>query len=84
MKKGHKQSPETIQKRVSKMIGFKQSQHQKDRATETFSCAWLVTDPNGTQMNIVNLAKFCRDNGLDQGNLSRGKHKGWKAIKIGS
>lgn len=65
-------------------IGFKQSQHQKDRARETFECAWIVTNPEGLQFNIVNLTKFCKENGLDQGNLSRGKHKGWKAVKITS
>ena len=63
-------------------IGKQQTQYQKDRAREANECAWLVTDPQGNQMNIVNLRKFCIENGLNQGNLSRGKHKGWKATKI--
>lgn len=84
MKTGLKQTVEHIQKRVSKTRGFKQSQYQKDRARESLECSWLVTDPQGQQFNIVNLRKFCRDNKLDQGNLSRGKYKGWKALKIGS
>jgi len=39
-------------------------------------------------MNIVNLRKFCKDNGLDQGNMvkvSQGilkQHKGWKCVKV--
>jgi hypothetical protein len=63
-------------------IGFKQPESQKERVREALSAAWLVTNPEGQQFNIVNLTKFCRENGLDQGNLSRGKHKGWKASKI--
>jgi hypothetical protein len=83
-KLGLKQTPEHIQKRVNKMIGFRQSQYQKDRAKETLSCAWIVTNPQGQSFNIVNLNQFCRQNNLDQGNMSRGKHKGWKCIKIES
>ena len=90
MKTGIKQTPEHIKKRVDKMTGFKQTQHQKDRARETFECAWLVTNPQGQFFNIVNLRKFSKDNGLDQGNMvkvSQGilkQHKGWKCVKIGS
>ena len=71
-------------------IGFKQSQHQKDRARETLECAWLVTNTQGQSFNIVNLRKFCIENKLDQGNMvkvSQGilkQHKGWKCLKIGS
>jgi hypothetical protein len=72
------------QELAMKRRGFKQSQYQKDRARETLECAWLITSPEGITINIVNLRKFCRENNLDQGNLSRGKHKGWKCLKIGS
>lgn len=88
MKKGHKQSKETIQKRVDKMKGFKQSQHQKDRVRETFEAAWVVIPPNNEPINIVNLRKFCIENGLDQGNMVRvsqgilKQHKGWKCFKV--
>ena len=84
MKKGSKQSAEHIKKRVDNMVGFKQSDWQKSRAAEALSSAWLVTDPKGKTMNIVNLRKFCRENNLDQGNMSRGKYKGWKCVKIGT
>ena len=89
-KKGVKQTPEHIQKRVDKMKGFKQSEHQKDRARETFEMSWLVTNTKGQSFNIVNLRKFCKDNGLDQGNMvkvSQGilkQHKGWKCTKVGA
>jgi hypothetical protein len=65
-------------------IGFKQSDYQKQRAAESLSSAWLITSPEGGIMNIVNLREFCRKNNLDQGNMSRGKHKGWKCVKIAS
>jgi len=90
MKTGLKQSPETIKKRVDKMLGYKQSDWQKQRARETFEMAWLVTNPQGQSFNIVNLRKFAKENNLDQGNMvkvSQGilkQHKGWKCVKIGT
>jgi hypothetical protein len=89
-KMGSKQTPQHIRNRAESAKGFKQSEHQKDRARETFSCSWLVTNPEGKSFNIVNLRKFCSDNSLDQGNMvkvSQGilkQHKGWKCLKIGS
>lgn len=65
-------------------IGFKQPQSQKDTVSKKLSANWLVTSPEGTQQIINNLRKFCSENGLDQGNLSRGSHKGWKASKMTS
>lgn len=88
LKTGLKQTPEHIQKRVDKMIGFKQSQYQKDRVRETMECAWIVINSQGQAFNIVNLRSFCRDNQLDQGNMvkvSKGilkQHKGWKCFKV--
>jgi ATP-dependent 26S proteasome regulatory subunit len=88
MKKGLKQTTEHIQKRIAKMKGFKQSQYQKDRVRETLESSWVVTPPNGIPINIVNLRKFCKENGLDQGNMvkvSQGtlkQHKGWLCVKI--
>ena len=87
-KMGIKQSQEHINKRVESMRGFKQSQHQKNKARETLECIWTVTTPQEQKMNIVNLRKFCKDNGLDQGNMvkvSQGilkQHKGWKCVKV--
>ena len=63
-------------------IGFKQPQSQKDKVSKALSKTWEVIDPKGNTFIIQNLTKFCRENNLDQGNLSCGKHKGWKAKKI--
>lgn len=81
MKKGLKQTPEHVSKRVSKIIGFKQTEHQKKVSAEKLSKNWLITDPHGKTINIKNLRKFCRENNLDQGNMSRNRVKGWNCIK---
>ena len=63
-------------------IGFKQPESQKKAVAEKLSKEWLITDLQGNQFKIKNLQQFCKDNNLDQGNLSRGTHKGWKCIKL--
>lgn len=89
-KMGSKQTPEHAKNRAESAKGFKQSQYQKDRARETLEASWVITNPQGQILNIVNLRKFCDDNGLDQGNMvkvSQGilkQHKGWKCLKVAS
>jgi len=63
-------------------IGFKQPQSQKDTLSKKLSKEWLITNLQGNQFTIKNLRQFCRENNLDQGNLSRGSYKGWKCVKI--
>jgi hypothetical protein len=65
-------------------IGFKQPESQKKIVAEKLSKEWLIIDLQGKKYKIKNLRKFCKENNLDQGNLSRGSYKGWKAFKIGS
>lgn len=67
---------------AKKNVGRKQTDFQKQRARESNESAWIVISPSGQSSNIVNLSKFCRENNLDQGNMSRGKHKGWTCYKI--
>lgn len=87
-KMGTKQTTEHIKNRVASTIGFKQSNHQKETVTKLFEKEWLVTNPQGVTIRITNLHKFCRENGLDQGNMvkvSKGiikQNKGWKCSKI--
>lgn len=87
-KMGSKQTPEHTKNRVASTIGFKQSEHQKEVAAKLFQKEWLVTNPQGVTMKITNLHKFCRENGLDQGNMvkvSQGiikQNKGWKCVKL--
>lgn len=63
-------------------IGFKQPQSQKDTLSEKLSKIWEVTTPTGDKLIIKNLRKFAIQNGLDQGNMSRNRVKGWKAVKL--
>jgi hypothetical protein len=65
-------------------IGFKQPESQKQKVSDFFSKQWSITTPTGETLIINNLNQFCKENNLDQGNMSRGKHKGWKCIKISS
>jgi hypothetical protein len=87
-KKGKKNSAEHIERARLARIGKKQTEYQKQRARECKESAWVLTTPEGLEINIVNLRKFCIDNGLDQGNMvkvSQGilkQHKGWKCYKI--
>lgn len=65
---------------LSKMrTGYTQTEYQKKTVSEKLSKEWLVTDPDGNIFEIKNLRNFCIQNQLDQGNLSRGKYKGWTA-----
>ena len=88
-KKGKKNSSSHIDKARLSRIGAKQTDYQKQRARETFECAWVVISPKGESLNIVNLRKFCNENNLDQGNMvkvSQGilkQHKGWTCYKVG-
>ena len=88
LKMGTKHTPEHIEKVRLSRLGSKQTDYQKQRVAETFEAAWIVTNPEGKAFNIVNLRKFCRSNGLDQGNMvkvSKGilkQHKGWNCSKV--
>ena len=80
-----KYDPEKL--RLSR-IGFKQPESQKKKVAEKLSAEWIITDPKGKSFKIKNLQKFCKENGLDQGNMvkvSQGiikQNKGWKCVKL--
>lgn len=80
-KQRHKEGKYDYSKISERMKGHKQPQSQKDSVAKALSKKWIVTSPEGKVIEIENLRNFCRDNNLDQGNLSRGTHKGWKARK---
>lgn len=46
---------------------------------------YIVTTPDGEEIEVFNLHKFCRDNGLNSGKMYlvvtgyRKRHKGYKA-----
>ena len=67
--------------RLSRM-GFKQPDSQKISVAKALSKQWQITNPTGEIKIITNLNAFCKNNNLDQSNLSRGSYKGYKAIKL--
>jgi len=84
-KKGKKLSEEHKNKIAKGRTGQKQPQSQKDKVAEKLSREYMITDPQGNIHHIKNLRKFCTENNLDQGNMtkvSNGKkgynqHKGY-------
>lgn len=75
-------SDETKKKISLSRIGQKQTEHQKKTLSEKLSKSWSITNPSGDNFVIKNLRQFCKENNLDQGNMSRGGHKGWKCSKL--
>jgi len=61
---------------------FKQSESQKIKVSEKMSARWQLTNPNGDSFEISNLTKYCKENGLDQGNMSRNLVRGWSCKKL--
>ena len=65
-------------------LGKKQTDYQKKTVAEKLSKYHIITTPKGKTFEIKNLNEFARNNGLDQGNLTKvaqGKlkhHKGYK------
>lgn len=79
---GKKLSDETKHKIQIARGEFKQTENQKKVVSEKLSKSWSIVDPNGNSYAIKNLTQFCKENNLDQGNMSRGGHKGWKCSKL--
>lgn len=58
--------------------------HSSDEIRAALSRDWIVTDSDGREYLIHNLAAFCREHGLSNGNMSRvaqgvyKQSKGWK------
>jgi hypothetical protein len=82
-------SEETKRKIAIWNVGKKNTERQKRVATEVNQKKWEITFPDGHTEVVINLRKWCLENGLDQGNLSRthsgngkSKHKGYWARKL--
>lgn len=50
----------------------------EDNAVKGNSKAWIVVSPIGEKFEILNLKKFCRDNGLHASHIITCGYKGWK------
>jgi hypothetical protein len=64
------------------LIGKKNTDYQKQRVAETRQKKYMLTNPDGESFEVLNLTKFCRENGLDQGNMFKSRIKGWTCKKI--
>lgn len=88
VKESHKNGKYDYEKMRLSRIGFKQPQSQKDKVSKFFSKKWLISDPKNNIFIIENLNSFCKEMGLDQGNMvkvSQGKlkqHKGYLCEKL--
>lgn len=81
---GRKLSKEHISAIISAHTGAKRSPETCANIAASISMQWVVTSPNGDEYRIINLAKFCREHGLDRGNMQKvatgeyTHHRGWK------
>ena len=64
------------------LMGKKNTDYQKQRVAETRQKKYMLTNPDGESFEVLNLTKFCRENGLDQGNMFKSQIKGWACKKI--
>jgi hypothetical protein len=85
---GKKRTKEVIEKTRQLSLGRPQTDFQKQRAREANQKKWLVITPEGKEEIVINLTKYCRENGLDQGNMTNVAHgklrqyKGYKVFKV--
>lgn len=69
-KTGKKMSPESIQKRVDSVKGFKQSEYQKQKVKLANSCWWKVIDRDGKEYITQELKKLSEELGYSKSKLS--------------
>jgi len=91
---GIKKSPETrarmsaARKGLSCGKGLVKSPEHREKIGAVQRKPFIVTTPEGIEFEIVGLAKFCRENGLDLSTMSGvangyfKQHKGWKCRKV--
>jgi group I intron endonuclease len=65
-----------------------QTSSNREKSIARTSRSYIVCPPNGTEFEIFNLKKFCRENGLDRGSMAAvidgrsGHSKGWKCRRV--
>jgi hypothetical protein len=69
--KGRVMSEENKKKISAALVGHVQPQSQKDKVAAALSKQWKITDPSGKSFVVTNLTSYCRDTGLDQGNMMK-------------
>jgi len=87
---GRKWSDEYKQKMSDLSKGRKITEEHKNNISKGKSKTWLITEPNGNKITIVNLEKYCMQNNLRGSKMSlvasgvRKHHKGYICKKVGT
>jgi group I intron endonuclease len=82
--KGKKRSEAARIKNSTMRKGKRPPHHVLAASNAACEKMWVLTSPDGQEISVQNLNRFCKGHGLDQGHMSRvaqGKlhhHKGWK------
>lgn len=88
--KGRKPTPEQLEKirtALAKRKGVKRSAEICAKISAGKGSKYIATNPDGVDIEVVNLSRFCRDNGLSYNSMTQiayGKysyHNGWKCRK---
>lgn len=82
--RGRKRPLEAIEKSAAAHRGKRLSAEAVAKRTLKRSQKWIVTTPNGIEIEVKNLSLFCRENNLNQAHMwqvaagNATHHKGWK------
>ena len=83
--KGVPKSEEHRRKIGEKSRGRSHTEEAKEKLANAFAKLWIITLPSGEEILVKNLNKFCKENGLAQGNMATvasGKKKSCKGHKV--
>lgn len=61
----------------------KHTEDAKKKIADAAAMDWIVTTPEGKEIIVRNLRKFCRENNVDR-HVNSGYWRGWKAKKRGA
>lgn len=83
LRRGRRVSPETRAKMSAAQSGKKMKPESIAKTVAARERRWLLVSPLGQSLSIINLNKFCRENGLNHSLMiavaqkRRTHHKGW-------
>lgn len=83
--KGVPKSEEHRRKIGEKSRGRSHTEEAKEKLANAFAKLWIITLPSGEEILVKNLNKFCKENGLAQGNMANvaaGKKNSCKGHKV--
>ena len=87
---GRKWSDEYKKKISESTKGVKKTDQHKQNISKGKSKTWLVTNPKGNKITVINLHQYCKQIGLDSSKMSavasgiRKHHKGYFCERVGT